>query len=111
MHLYKQKKTFPHLGIMVSLVIFGLAAGYFLYGLSNVSDSVEEQQRDTLENAIERAVVSCYAIEGSYPSDIAYLEEHYGIAVDYDKFIINFQSIGANIKPGVQVIMIGGGEG
>lgn len=110
MHLYKQKKRFPYMGAVVSLLAFGVAAGYFLYGFANISGTVEEQQREVLENAIDRAVISCYAIEGSYPADMAYLEEHYGIVVDYDRFIVSYQPFGDNVRPGIQVISIGGGE-
>lgn len=109
MHLYKQKKKFPYFGIIFSLVLFGVFAGYFLYGFSNVSDTVEKQQKETLQLAIDRAIISCYAIEGSYPPSITYLEEHYGIVIDKNKFIVSYQPLGGNIRPDAQVIVIGGG--
>lgn len=108
MHLYKQKKKIPHLGLILTLVIFAAIGGYFIYGFSDVSDSVARQQKDTLERALDKAVVSCYAIEGSYPASVSYLEEHYGVVIDHERFLVDYQTIGSNVKPGVQVVVIGG---
>ncbi|NLZ81553.1 MAG: hypothetical protein GX913_07130 [Clostridiales bacterium] len=110
MHLYKRKKTLPNKGILFSLLFFILVAVYFISAFSGVSKSVNKQEQEALEQAINRAIVSCYAIEGVYPVDLAYLEEHYGIAVNYDKYIIDYNAIGSNIKPSIQVLVIGGGE-
>ncbi len=110
MRLYKRKKTLANKGILFSLLFFMIIAVYFMIAFSKVSNSVNKQEQEALEQAINRAIVSCYAIEGIYPSDLAYLEEHYGIVVNYNKYIINYQSIASNIKPSIQVLVIGGTE-
>lgn len=111
MHLYKQKRTFPAVGVVFSLLFFLCVFLYFLHGFSDISETVARQQKETLYQAIQQAVVSCYAIEGIYPPDMAYLEEHYGVIIDDSQYIVDYQVIGSNIKPAVQVYVIGDSEG
>lgn len=108
MHLYKKNRKLPHGGLVMSILLFGCLAGYFIYGFSDVSGSLDRQQKDALQKVIQEAMVSCYAIEGCYPPSLSYLEEHYGIVVDYNKFIVDYQTPGSNVKPGVQIFLIGG---
>ncbi len=66
-------------------------------------DNSLEQQRRTTEDSIRRAAVSCYSIEGVYPQKIDYLESHYGLRVDREKFSIEYEVIGDNILPTIIV--------
>ena len=54
---------------------------------------------ESLETAIERSIAQCYAVEGSYPSDVAYLADHYGLTYDQNKFVVHYTYIGSNIYP------------
>jgi hypothetical protein len=55
------------------------------------------------EDAIRRAAVQCYALEGSYPPDLAYLADHYGIVVDESRYDYYYATFGSNIMPQVKV--------
>ena len=63
-----------------------------------------DMTQQTMQQAIERALVHCYAIEGSYPPSIEYLSENYGINLQEDRFYYYYEYIGSNIRPIVQVI-------
>ena len=56
------------------------------------------------EHAIRRASVQCYAIEGRYPPSVEYLEEHYGIVVDSDKYAVFYDGFASNLMPDITVI-------
>ena len=45
----------------------------------------------------------CYALESSYPEEIRYLEQNYGVVIDSEKYNVFYQSLGSNMKPEVQV--------
>ena len=49
---------------------------FFFTALSNLDQGRDAQGRQQLEDALRRAAVACYAAEGVYPPDLAYLEEH-----------------------------------
>lgn len=59
---------------------------------------------ETLENTIEQYAVACYATEGSYPPDLAYLEDHYGLILDESLYIYEYEIFGSNVMPIVTVI-------
>ena len=65
-----------------------LPAALFLGAVWNASDSVEEEQLRMAEESIRRAAVSCYAAEGSYPQNVEYLTEHYGVQLDTRKYVV-----------------------
>ncbi len=112
MHLYKKNKSIADFGILISVVLFLGIVMYFFTTLNNMSEGIDSQQKEALHNAIDNAVVSCYAVEGCYPESVEYLEEHYGLTFDHDKFHVEYSSFGANVRPAVNVVVLeaGGNE-
>ena len=88
----------------VSIVIFVAVIGLFIYGISAVSNSSVVNDQEILTEAINRDIVHCYCVEGMYPPSVKYMEEHYGLLYDSDKFIVDYEYIGANIMPKVMII-------
>ena len=68
-----------------------------------MADSKEEEKR-SLEEALQREIVQCYVLEGHYPDSLSYLEEQYGFSYDKEQFFVDYQLLGANIMPDVTVI-------
>lgn len=62
------------------------------------------------EAAIERAVMQCYALEGMYPPDLAYLEKNYGLIIDQDHYVYLYEVVAGNIHPIIGVQLPGEGE-
>ena len=62
-------------------------------------------------NAIARACVQCYAIEGRYPPSVQYLEENYGIRIDRNRFHVFYEGFASNIMPDITVISVSEKEG
>ena len=85
-----------------------LIAALFLGAVWNASDSVEEEQLRMAEESIRRAAVSCYAAEGSYPQNVEYLTEHYGVQLDTRKYVVNYTVMGSNTLPYIEVVPKGG---
>ena len=53
---------------------------------------------------LEQSVTLCYALEGSYPESLDYLQNHYGIRWDEERFLVDFEPVGSNLPPDVTVI-------
>lgn len=86
-------------------VLFAAAILVIVYlAISNVGDATYEKQQESLESALSRSITQCYAVEGFYPPDIAYLEEHYGLTYDKDAFLVDYEYWGGNLLPEVTVI-------
>ena len=57
-----------------------------------------------LEQALRRGCVACYAAEGSYPADLDYLKEHYGIQVDETQYVVYYDLFASNLMPEITVL-------
>ena len=100
----------PNLGkrilqsVNFSILFFLLVIGIFLYGIATVSSGTAEDERRILDEAIHKDIVHCSAVEGMYPPNLAYMEEHYGLTYDHDKFLVDYEPIASNIMPSVTII-------
>lgn len=110
MHLYKKNKSIADFGILISVILFLGIVVYFFTALNNMSEGINTQQEEALHTAIDNAVVSCYAVEGCYPESVEYLEEHYGLTYDHDKFYVEYSSFGTNVRPAVNVVVLEAGR-
>jgi len=89
----------------LSPVILTLAVALMIFfGLSETEKSSRAEGLRILEESIRRATVKCYAVEGSYPSSIAYIENKYGIHIDRSKYIVDYKIFADNIMPSIMVI-------
>ena len=88
------------LPVLAFLILFVL----FLQGIGSVSESTLSKQQESLETALERSISQCYAVEGSYPPSLEYLEQHYGLLYDEDSFFVDYEYYGSNLLPEVTVL-------
>ena len=56
------------------------------------------------EEAIRRAAVTCYCIEGRFPENYAYLRDNYGLLVDEERFAVHYSVFAQNIMPDITVV-------
>lgn len=97
-------KTSSSRNLLISVVVFAAIFLIFWFSVSSVSAKREEEEMLTLETAVTRGITYCYAVEGSYPTSLAYLKENYGLTYNEDKYFIDYQPLGANIMPDVTII-------
>lgn len=93
------------------LLIFVILFSMFFYGFSSISNESKAEEQKTLEAAITRSAVHCYAVEGRYPQSLSYLKEHYGITYDETKYVVDYEIIGSNLMPSITVIPLEKGDG
>ncbi|MDR2357794.1 MAG: hypothetical protein LBD92_06930 [Oscillospiraceae bacterium] len=94
----------------LAVALFAAIAAILLGGLNSTDDASRTEQLEMLRNNIRRAVVSCYAIEGSYPESIDYITQNYGVVIDESKFRVFYDIFGSNIMPNFDVLPVGDGE-
>lgn len=83
------------------LLIIGL---FFLAALTHLEQGRREAGKQQLETALRRGAVSCYAAEGFYPPDLAYLQEHYALRYDESAYIIHYERKASNWMPDITVL-------
>ena len=84
--------------------------------LSNAAGQVGErsvaESLEVVRRSLDRAVVECYALEGFYPPNLAYLKEHYGISIDETIYYVDYFYLGSNLMPDITVLPVSkGGAG
>ena len=90
-------------GLAITLVVF-LALIYCGMSLfRGVSSASSAAQTELVQNAVRRAAVTCYAVEGAYPSTLDYLKRNYGLIYDEENYFVFYNSFASNILPEIRV--------
>ena len=76
----------------------------FTTAVSNLQEGRQSEGKQQLEDAVRRGAVACYAAEGIYPPNLEYVEEHYGIQVDRDRYTVVYDIFASNMMPDVTVL-------
>lgn len=85
--------------IVVLAIIFVLV-GVMAAPLFGAGEKSAERETEQLRTIIDKALVQCYALEGSYPPDLQYLQTNYGVVLDEKKYLFIYETGGmSNIKP------------
>ena len=98
----KKKSSFLPMVLMPVVVIALVLC--FLSGISNVTRGQSKEDKRRLEDVLRESAVACYAVEGFYPPDLAYLEEHYGVQIDKRNFVVHYTAIAENLMPDITVL-------
>ena len=93
-------------GCVISVAVFGVIMGLFMNGVFSFLGRAKSEGSDTLVKAIRQASVQCYAIEGRYPPSVEYLEEHYGIVIDRDRYHVFYDGWASNVMPDITVLPV-----
>ena len=93
-------------GLKTILLISAIVAVLLIFtsALSNLQNGRVSEGRQQLEDAVRRSAVACYAAEGIYPPDLKYLEEHYGIQIDRERYTVMYEVFASNLMPDVTVL-------
>ncbi len=102
MKLYKTK--FAYRDLLITILIFCTVLGLFWYGFTSTFQANSAEKLQITRTAVQKSIVNCYAVEGTYPPNIKYLEDHYGIVIDHSKYIVNYELAGSNVMPSVEIL-------
>ena len=105
-----KKSAFDTVRESLTPVIFTLAVIVMIViGLRATEASSRTEGLRLLEESVMRAAVQCYAIEGSYPDGITYIERHYGVYIDRTRYAVHYDIFASNILPDITVLELSGG--
>ncbi len=85
--------------MVLSLIIVGI----LFHGIVNSQKAYDQNELERIENTIRKSVITCYSIEGFYPSNLDYLEENYGLVIDSKNVNVFYQVVGSNLFPDIMV--------
>lgn len=91
--------------ILIVIIILALAAAITAFSLSG-SREIKEDGAAAIRQMIEKTALQCYVVEGNYPSTVEYLEEHYGIQINRNEYLVVYEAFASNLPPTVRVMAI-----
>lgn len=94
----------PWVRVLLSLALFAGIALWMLFGVREAAAAEAREGLRQAELAVRRAAVSCYALEGAYPSTYEDLKARSGIAVDEEKYKVFYEIFASNIMPEITVV-------
>lgn len=97
-----EKRAFVKGILLISAV--ALVLMLFYTGVDRLYGENTQQESERLEDIVRQSAVACYAAEGFYPPSLAYLEEYYGLQIDYDRYEVGYTVIAENWMPDITVL-------
>ncbi|MFZ2539141.1 MAG: hypothetical protein WAX04_09615 [Oscillospiraceae bacterium] len=91
---------------VLPVLLFAVILFLFTLGLHSINSTTEQEQFNSTKQAITRAVVHCYAVEGAYPANLAYLEDQYGLTINYNKYLVDYKCFASNLMPDITVLKV-----
>lgn len=92
------------LGGVLLPVIAVAALLCFAMALNSLDGGRAEESRRQLEESLRRGCVACYAAEGVYPPTLSYLEQHYGLQIDKERYTVRYSAFAENLMPDITVL-------
>ena len=97
-------------GLALTLLVFAV----LIYGgmtlFQKIGTLSGEAQTELVRDAVRRSVITCYAVEGAYPTSLGYLKQHYGLIYDEENYYVFYDAFASNILPDIQVTERGAGQ-
>lgn len=94
------RNAIPHLILLIVVLVLMAAS---LAGMLRFWRDADPQRTEMVVEAIRKAAVQCYALEGSYPPDVDYLRAHYGLQLDEARYAVRYEVFASNIMPDIEV--------
>lgn len=103
----KTKKHGLARGLALTLAVFAALFGGAVAAFQKIGSSSENMEEQLVLDAVRRATLTCYAVEGAYPQSLEELERGYGLAYNKDAYIVSYDAFASNIMPNIQVLRKG----
>ena len=103
----KTKKHGLARGLVLTLAVFAALFGGAVAAFQKIGSSSENMEEQLVLDAVRRAALTCYAVEGAYPQSLEGLERGYGLAYNKDAYIVSYDAFASNIMPNLQVLRKG----
>lgn len=90
--------------ILFSLILALVLTAAFPLGISHMDRQRRQEGVRRLEEALRQGAVTCYALDGVYPADLACLLNRCGLIYDQDRYVVHYQLPASNLMPDITVL-------
>ena len=102
--MYSDKKKNRLVPVLILVLVIVIAAALAVFAVRSTNSERKTEGAEAIKQTVMDAARQCYAVEGVYPPNLKYLEEHYGISVNTKDFYVTYDAFASNLPPTVEVI-------
>ncbi|MBQ7599550.1 MAG: hypothetical protein IJU57_02640 [Clostridia bacterium] len=102
--MYSDKKKNRLVPVLLLVLVIAAAAVLAVLAVNGANSERRTEGAEAIRQTVTDAARQCYAVEGVYPPNLRYLEEHYGIAVNTKDYYVTYDAFASNLPPAVEVI-------
>ena len=99
-----QRKQQRRRRLVAIAVVVCAALIVLVVALSAIFSNAKDQGAASIRTTILDSAMQCAAIEGSFPTNLAYLEDNYDLRVNHDDYVIIYEVLASNVVPSVVVM-------
>lgn len=102
MYTDKKRRRWP-LALAAILTAAILVTGFWFFA-GGSRRNAEEEGAAAIKAAIQNCAQQCYVVEGVYPPELSYMEEHYGLQINREDYYVTYEVFASNLPPEVVVV-------
>ncbi len=95
---------------VAAILIFVALIVAFVLLVNNITGKGNGRELEIIRDAVKNAALTCFAVEGMYPEDLAYLREHYNLSYNEERYIVYYRPFATNLMPTIKVVERGNME-
>lgn len=92
------------LPLVLGVLLFAAVAVWMIRGVGEASRLSDREGLRMAEQAVRKAAVSVYALDGAYPASYEDLKARSGLAVDEGKYYVSYEIFASNLMPQITVV-------
>lgn len=100
----KYESRWTWMSAILGVLLFAAVAVWMVRGVQEAAGASSREGLRLAQEAADRAVVSCYALEGVYPATYEDLKAKSGLAIDEDQYVVFYEIFASNMRPSVTVV-------
>ena len=97
----KNRSLYKVLGALLVCVLLVFAYASFQ---KHADRDLDEESSSAIREAIRRAALQCYVVEGAYPVDLEYLKENYGLKINEKNYYVVYRAFAQNQLPDIRIV-------
>lgn len=102
--LTEQQKQRKRRRLVAIAVVVCAAVIALVIALGIIFSNAKDQGAASIRNTILNSAMQCAAIEGSFPTNLAYLEENYDLRINHEDYVVIYEVLASNAVPSVVVM-------
>ena len=101
--MYKDKTSSKFKIVLWALVIIVCVFLVWFFIAKSPAMQKNADAEESIRAAVQQSALQCYVVEGAYPPDLKYLEDHYGLRVNTTDYYVVYDAYAENQLPDVRV--------